>query len=52
MFSLANWKNTETLWLNITNGALGVATIVLIVWICGAAIHELVLQRRESHLKH
>jgi hypothetical protein len=25
---------------------------VLIVWICGAAIHELVLQHRESHLKH
>jgi hypothetical protein len=52
MFSLANWKNPETLWLNITNGALGIATIVLIAWICGAAIHELVLQHRESHLKH
>jgi beta-lactamase regulating signal transducer with metallopeptidase domain len=52
MFDLATWKNSETLMLNITNGALGIATIVLIVWICGAAIHEVVLHHKESHLKH
>jgi beta-lactamase regulating signal transducer with metallopeptidase domain len=52
MFDLANWKNPETLMLNITNSALGIATIVLIVWICGSAIHEFVLHHRESHTKH
>jgi hypothetical protein len=52
MFDLANWKNPETLMLNITNGTLGIATIVLIAWILGAAIHEFNLQRKESHIKH
>lgn len=51
MFDLANWKNPETLMLNITNSALGLAAVVLIVWICGAAIHESVLQHKESNLK-
>lgn len=40
MFDLATWRSPETLMLNITNGILGIATIVLIVWICGSAIHE------------
>lgn len=40
MFDLANWQNPETLLLNITNGILGIATIVLIVWIGSAAIYE------------
>jgi beta-lactamase regulating signal transducer with metallopeptidase domain len=52
MFNLANWENPETLMLNITNSALGIATIVLVVWICGAAIEEFVLQHKESHIKH
>jgi hypothetical protein len=52
MFDLANWKNPETLGLNLTNSALGLAALVLIVWVCAAAIHEAVLQRRESHIKH
>ena len=52
MFNLANWRNPETLMLNITNSALGIAAIVLIAWIFGAAIHELVLQHKESHIKH
>ncbi len=52
MFDLANWKNSETLMLNITNSALGIAAVVLVAWICGEAIREFVLQRRESHRKH
>ena len=52
MFDLANWKNPETIWLNITNSALGIATIVLIVWICVEAIHEFALRQKESHIKH
>lgn len=46
MFDLANWRNPETLFLNITNGLLGIATIVLVVWICGSAIYE---HRAVSH---
>jgi hypothetical protein len=52
MFDLANWKNSETLMLNITNSALGLATIVLVVWVCGAAIEEYVIQYKASHIKH
>ena len=52
MFDLANWKNPEALMLNITNSLLGLAAIVLVVWICGSAIHEFVLQHRESNVKH
>jgi len=52
MFDMANWKNSETLLLNLTNSALGIAAIVLIAWVCGEAIHEFVLQHRESHIKH
>ena len=52
MFELANWRNPETLWLNITNGALGIATIVLIGWIFGAAIHEFIQQHNHPHGRH
>lgn len=52
MFDLANWKNPETLMLNITNSALGLAALVLIVWVLGAAIHESVLKHKESNLRH
>jgi len=52
MFDLANWKNSEALMLNITNSGLGLAAIVLVVLVCREAIHEFVLQRRESHHKH
>jgi len=51
MFDLANWQNPETLMLNITNGILGIATIVLIVWICGSAIHEHVALSHKSDAK-
>ena len=40
MFDLTTWRNSEALFLNITNGLLGLATLVLVVWICGSAIHE------------
>ena len=52
MFDLANWRNPETLMLNLTNSALGIATLVLVLWISVEAIHEYVVQRRESKHSH
>jgi len=40
MFELSNWRNPETLMLNVTNALLGLATILLIAWICGEALYE------------
>ncbi|MFN7959009.1 MAG: hypothetical protein U0P46_11905 [Holophagaceae bacterium] len=52
MFDLANWRSPETLMLNITNGILGIATIVLIVWICGSAIYEHRALHHKTNTKH
>ncbi len=52
MFELANWKNPETLMLNITNSALGIATIGLLLWIIGGTVREAVIQYRALHIKH
>ena len=52
MFELTNFKYSETMLLNITNGVLGLATVGLIVWICGSAIHEFILQHRSPHNHH
>lgn len=52
MFDLANWRNPETLMLNITNGVLGLVTVGLIVWIFGSAIYEHVADRRKPIAKH
>ena len=46
MFELANWKNSETLMLNVTNSALGLVTIGLLAWIIGGTIREFVIQYR------
>jgi hypothetical protein len=40
MFDVANWRNPETLFLNLTNGLLGLAAVVLVAWVCGSAIYE------------
>ncbi len=52
MFDLTNWKNSETLWLNITNGSLGLLTIGLLGWIIGGSIREFVHHYRDAHIKH
>jgi hypothetical protein len=52
MFDLANWRNPETLMLNITNGILGIITVVLIVWICGSAIYEHMAMGHKTNVKH
>lgn len=52
MFELANWKNPETLMLNITNSALGIVTIGLLAWVIGGTLREVVIQYRAMHIKH
>ena len=52
MFELTNFKYTDTLLLNITNGVLGLATVGLLVWIGWSAIHEFVIQQRELRNHH
>jgi hypothetical protein len=47
MFDLANWRNPETLMLNITNSLLGLATVLLIAWICGEAVYEQFIRARK-----
>jgi hypothetical protein len=49
MFDLANWHNSETLMLNITNSVLGIVTILLIAWICGEAIYEHVVLHKKTN---
>jgi uncharacterized membrane protein len=52
MFDLANWRNPETLMLNITNGILGLVTVVLIVWITAEAIYEHIVMNKKMSTKH
>jgi hypothetical protein len=52
MFDLVNWRNPETLMLNLTNSALGIATVALVLWISVEAIHEYWVQHRESKITH
>ncbi len=52
MFELSNWRNPETLLLNITNSALGIAAVALILWICGEAIHEYLILSKRPTIKH
>jgi len=52
MFDLANWRNPETLMLNLTNGILGIVTVVLIVWISAEAIYEHVVIGKSTNAKH
>jgi hypothetical protein len=51
MFDLANWRNPETLMLNITNGVLGLVTVGLVLWICGSAIYEHVAAGHKTNAK-
>ena len=48
MFGL-DWSDPQTLWLNITNLALGLVTLAAIFVVGFAVARELVLQRRKAH---
>ena len=44
-----NWSDPQTLWLNLTNLALGVVTLAaVLVLVCGVG-RELVLRRRKAN---
>jgi hypothetical protein len=45
MFGI-DWNNPQTLWLNLTNLALGVVTLLAVLVVVGAVGWEFVLRRR------
>jgi len=47
MFQL-DWKDPQTLWLNLTNLALGVITLAAILIVAGGVAWELVWKRRRA----
>lgn len=47
MFGI-NWHDPQTLWLNLTNVALGVVTLLALAIVAGAVAWELVLKHRRE----
>jgi len=45
----ADWNDPQTLWLNLTNLALGLITVVAVLVLAGAVAWELVLKHRKAH---
>jgi hypothetical protein len=43
-----NWSDPQTLWLNITNLALGLITLAALALLGAGIIREVVLQRRRA----
>jgi len=43
-----DWNNPQTLWLNLTNLALGVVTLLALCFVVGAVGWELILRRRRA----
>lgn len=48
MFGI-DWNNPQTLWLNLTNLALGVVTLLAVLVVVGAVGWEFVVRRRRGH---
>ena len=48
MFGI-DWSNSETLWLNLTNLALGIVTLLALVVLAGAIAQEVLARRRKAH---
>ena len=38
---VANWSDPESFWLNVTNAALGIATLAALLCVFGAVVVEL-----------
>ncbi|HUI78826.1 MAG TPA: hypothetical protein VLY24_12945 [Bryobacteraceae bacterium] len=47
MFGI-DWNNPQTLWLNMTNLALGVVTLLALLFVGGAVGWEFILRRRRA----
>jgi hypothetical protein len=43
-----NWSDPQTLWLNLTNLALGIVTLLAVAVVVGAVAWELVARRRRA----
>jgi hypothetical protein len=43
-----NWNDPQTLWLNLTNLALGLATVLALAVLVAGVARELVLRRRRA----
>jgi hypothetical protein len=50
MFELSNWQNPETLMLNLTNAALGIAVVYIIGYIIVDLVSEGVAKAIKNHL--
>jgi len=44
-----NWSDPQTLWLNVTNLALGLVTLLAVLVLVGGIAWELVERRRKAH---
>jgi len=44
-----NWSDPQTLWLNITNLALGLVTLAALAVVGASVARELLLRRRRAH---
>jgi hypothetical protein len=43
-----DWGDPQTLWLNLTNLALGIITILAVLLVAGSVGHELLARRRKA----
>jgi len=48
MFGI-DWGNPQTLWLNLTNLALGIVTVLALVVLAGGVAQEVFAKRRKAH---
>jgi hypothetical protein len=44
-----NWSDPQTLWLNITNLALGLVTLAALAVVGASIARELLMRRRHAH---
>ena len=44
-----DWSDPQTLWLNLTNLALGIVTLLALLLMVGGVAHELLLKYRRAH---
>jgi hypothetical protein len=47
MFAV-DWSDPQTLWLNLTNAALGVVTLLAVLVVAGSVGRELMVRRRKT----
>jgi hypothetical protein len=48
MFGI-DWGNSQTLWLTLTNLALGIVTLLAVLVLAGGIAQEMLIRRRKAH---